>query len=98
VKSNEGAAGIDEQTIEDFERDVKNNLYRTWNRMSSDSYFPPPVRTVKIPKANGGERPPGIPTVSDRVAQMVVRNRLEPMVGYLLHYKYVSYCPTSLCG
>jgi len=80
VKSNKGAAGVDEQTIEDFERDLKNNLYRVWNRMSSGSYFPPPVRTVKIPKANGGERPLGIPTVSDRVAQMVVRNRLEPMV------------------
>ena len=56
VKSNKGAAGVDEQTIEDFERDLKNNLYRVWNRMSSGSYFPPPVRTVKIPKANGGER------------------------------------------
>jgi len=80
VKSNKGAAGIDEQTIEDFERDMKNNLYRVWNRMSSGSYFPPPVRTVKIPKAGGGERPLGIPTVSDRVAQMVVKNRLEPLV------------------
>ena len=80
VKSNKGAAGIDEQTIEDFERHLKKNLYRVWNRMSSGSYFPPPVRTVKIPKADGGERPLGIPTVSDRVAQMVVKNRLEPLV------------------
>ena len=80
VKSNKGAAGIDEQSIEDFERDLKNNLYKVWNRMSSGSYFPPPVRTVKIPKADGGERPLGIPTVSDRVAQMVVKNRLEPLV------------------
>ncbi len=83
VKSNKGAAGVDEQTIEDFEKDLKNNLYRVWNRMSSGSYFPPPVRTVKIPKANGGERPLGIPTVADRVAQMVVKNRLEPKVDPL---------------
>jgi RNA-directed DNA polymerase len=80
VKSNKGTAGVDEQSIEDFERDLKNNLYKVWNRMSSGSYFPPPVRTVKIPKANGGERPLGIPTVSDRVAQMVVKNRLEPLM------------------
>jgi len=77
VKSNQGAAGLDGQSIEEFERDLKKNLYRIWNRMSSGSYFPPPVRTVKIPKANGGERTLGIPTVSDRIAQMVVKNRLE---------------------
>jgi RNA-directed DNA polymerase len=69
VKSNQGAAGLDRQTIEEFEKDLKNNLYRIWNRMSSGSYFPPPVLTVKIPKANGGERRLGIPTVADRVAQ-----------------------------
>jgi RNA-directed DNA polymerase len=63
VKSNGGAAGLDGQSIEEFERDLKKNLYRIWNRMSSGSYFPPPVRTVKIPKANGGERTLGIPTV-----------------------------------
>ena len=66
VKANHGAAGVDEQSIADFERNLKGNLYRIWNRMSSGSYFPPPVRTVKIPKANGGERQLGIPTVSDR--------------------------------
>src|SRR5581483_1981601 len=76
VKSNQGAAGLDGQSIEDFEGDLKKNLYRIWNRMSSGSYFPPPVRTVKIPQANGGERTLGIPTVSDRIAQMVVKNRL----------------------
>ena len=80
VKSNQGAAGLDGQSIEEFERDLKKNLYRIWNRMSSGSYFPPPVRTVKIPKANGGERTLGIPTVSDRIAQMVVKNRLEAVV------------------
>ena len=69
VKANQGAAGVDEQSIADFERDLKGNLYKIWNRMSSGSYFPPPVRTVKIPKANGGERKLGIPTVSDRIAQ-----------------------------
>ena len=66
VRANQGTAGVDEQSIADFER----NLYKIWNRMSSGSYFPPPVRTVKIPKANGGERQLGIPTVSDRIAQM----------------------------
>ncbi len=79
VKSNKGAAGIDDETIEDFERNLKQNLYKVWNRMSSGSYFPPPVRTVMIPKAKGGERALGIPTVADRVAQMVVKNRLEPL-------------------
>jgi RNA-directed DNA polymerase len=64
VKANQGAAGVDEQSITDFERDLKRNLYKIWNRMSSGSYFPPPVRTVKIPKANGGERQLGIPTVA----------------------------------
>ena len=77
VKANKGAAGVDEQSIADFEKRLKPNLYKIWNRMSSGSYFPPPVRTVKIPKANGGERKLGIPTVSDRIAQMVVKSRLE---------------------
>jgi RNA-directed DNA polymerase len=76
VKSNQGAAGLDAQTIEGFEEDLKKNLYRIWNRMSSGSYFPPPVLTVKIPKASGGERTLGIPTVSDRVAQMVVKKSI----------------------
>jgi len=80
VKENKGAAGIDEQSIEDFEKNLKKNLYRIWNRMSSGSYFPPPVRTVKIPKKNGGERKLGIPTVADRIAQQVVKARLEPVL------------------
>jgi hypothetical protein len=66
VKSNEGAAGLDGQSIADFERGLKKNLYRIWNRMSSGSYFPPPVRTVKIPKANGGERTLGIPKMTSQ--------------------------------
>ena len=93
VKENQGAAGVDEQTITDFERDLKGNLYKIWNRMSSGSYFPPPVRTVKIPKANGGERKLGIPTVSDRIAQTVVKLRLEPAVDPLFHPDSYGYRP-----
>ena len=78
VKANAGSAGVDQETIEDFEADLKNNLYRIWNRMSSGSYFPPPVKAVAIPKKNGGERILGVPTVADRVAQMVVKMLLEP--------------------
>ncbi len=78
VKSNAGAAGVDGQTIEQFEADLKGNLYKIWNRMSSGSYFPPPVRAVAIPKKTGGERILGVPTVADRVAQMVVKRVIEP--------------------
>ena len=78
VKSNGGAAGVDGQTIEQFEADLKNNLYKIWNRMSSGSYFPPPVRAVSIPKKTGGQRILGVPTVADRVAQMVVKQVIEP--------------------
>ena len=85
VKENKGAAGVDDQTIEDFEKRLKKNLYKIWNRMSSGSYFPPPVRTVRIPKKNGGERKLGIPTVADRIAQQVVKARLEPEVEPLFH-------------
>ena len=80
VKANAGAAGIDRQSIADFELCLKDNLYKIWNRMSSGSYFPPPVKAVPIPKKSGGERILGIPTVSDRVAQMVVKLTFEPMV------------------
>ena len=78
VKSNQGAAGVDGQTIEAFEADLKGNLYKIWNRMSSGTYFPPPVRAVSIPKKSGGERILGVPTVSDRIAQMVVKQLIEP--------------------
>jgi RNA-directed DNA polymerase len=78
VKSAKGAAGVDEQTIEQFEADLKGNLYKIWNRMSSGTYFPPPVRAVSIPKKSGGERILGVPTVSDRIAQMVVKQLIEP--------------------
>jgi RNA-directed DNA polymerase len=80
VKANKGSSGMDNETIDDFEKDLENNLYRLWNRMSSGSYFPPPVKAVAIPKKNGGERILGVPTVTDRVAQMVVKLVLEPAV------------------
>lgn len=80
VKANAGAAGVDQQSLDDFGADLKGNLYRIWNRMSSGSYFPPPVKAVAIPKKNGGERILGVPTVSDRVAQMVVKRVIEPVL------------------
>src|SRR5499425_2109033 len=78
VKSNRGAAGVDGQSLEQFEVDLSGNLYKIWNRMSSGTYFPPPVRAVSIPKKSGGERILGVPTVADRVAQMVVKMVIEP--------------------
>ena len=81
VKANRGAAGVDEQSIEEFEEDLENNLYKLWNRLSSGSYFPPPVKRWRSPKRDGGTRPLGIPTVADRVAQTVVKRYLEPRVG-----------------
>lgn len=74
------AAGVDGQSLEDFAGDLENHLYRLWNRLVSGSYFPPPVRRVEIPKAGGGIRPLGIPTVADRIAQMVVKRCLEPVL------------------
>ncbi len=93
VKANKGAAGIDGQTIEDFERDLKANLYKIWNRLSSGTYFPPAVRTVLIPKADGSKRQLGIPTVGDRIAQMVVKLYLEPQVDPFLHPDSYGYRP-----
>jgi group II intron reverse transcriptase/maturase len=78
VRSKEGAGGVDGVTIEQFEKDLKGNLYKIWNRMSSGAYFPPPVRAVTIPKKNGGQRILGVPTVADRVAQTVVKQMIEP--------------------
>ena len=77
VKANRGAAGVDEQSIEEFERDLSGNLYKLWNRLSSGTYFPPPVRAVQIPKRDGSSRVLGVPTVADRIAQTVVRLYLE---------------------
>src|ERR1700738_4232854 len=78
VKSNGGAAGVDRQTIEQFEANLGENLYKIWNRMSSGTYFPPPVLAVSIPKKSGGQRSLGVPTVSDRIAQMVGKHLIEP--------------------
>lgn len=80
VKANAGAAGVDQQALQDFERNLKDNLYKLWNRMSSGSYFPPPVKAVPIPKKSGGERILGVPTVTDRIAQMIVKLIFEPTV------------------
>jgi RNA-directed DNA polymerase len=93
VKANHGAAGIDEVSIEEFERDLKNNLYKLWNRMSSGSYFPPSVKVVPIPKKSGGVRILGVPTVADRVAQMVVKDALEPLVEPHFHNDSYGYRP-----
>ena len=94
VKANRGAAGVDGQTLAAFEKDLKNNLYKLWNRMSSGSYFPPPVRLVEIPKGTSGQtRPLGIPTVSDRIAQMVVKLMFEPQVEPHFHPDSYGYRP-----
>jgi RNA-directed DNA polymerase len=85
VKANRGAAGVDEQSIERFDEDLENNLYKLWKRMSSGSYFPPPVKRVEINKRDGGTRPLGVPTVLDRIAQAVVKAYLEPGVERHFH-------------
>ncbi len=80
VRANQGAAGIDAETIERFETKLVANLYKLWNRMSSGSYLPPPVKAVPIPKKSGGVRILGVPTVADRVAQTAVKMWLEPQI------------------
>jgi RNA-directed DNA polymerase len=94
VKANRGAAGVDEESINEFEGDLKGNLYKLWNRMSSGTYFPPPVLAVQIPKAGGnGVRTLGVPTVADRIAQTVVRLYLEPVVEPIFHPDSYGYRP-----
>src|SRR5215208_1005993 len=93
VKANRGAAGVDGETLAAFEEDLKGNLYKIWNRMSSGSYFPPPVRLVEIPKDNGGKRPLGVPTVADRVAQTVTKMVFEPQVEPGFHPDSYAYRP-----
>ncbi len=93
VRANQGAAGIDGQTIADFEADLTNNLYKLWNRLASGRYFPPLVRRVDIPKSDGKTRPLGIPTVADRIAQMVVKRHLEPTVEPKFHQDSYGYRP-----
>lgn len=93
VKANKGAAGIDDESLETFEANLKNNLYKIWNRMSSGSYFPPPVKAVEIPKKSGGKRVLGVPTVADRVAQMVAKIYFEPTVEPYFHPDSYGYRP-----
>lgn len=93
VKANQGAAGVDNETIHDFEENLKDNLYKIWNRMSSGSYIPPPVLTVMIPKKDGGQRKLGIPAVADRVAQAAVKMVLEPIVEPHFHVDSYGYRP-----
>jgi group II intron reverse transcriptase/maturase len=93
VRANKGAAGVDGQSLDDFARDEKNNLYKIWNRMSSGSYFPPPVRAVDIPKTGGGVRTLGVPTVADRIAQTVVAMTLEPDMEQVFHPDSYGYRP-----
>jgi RNA-directed DNA polymerase len=95
VKANQGAAGVDGQSVADFEADLSNNLYKLWNRMSSGSYLPPPVRRVDIPKGDSKTetRPLGIPTVADRIAQEVVKRYLEPILEPIFHADSYGYRP-----
>ena len=93
VQAHQGAAGVDEESLADCEENRTNNLYKLWKRLASGSYFPPPVRTVIIPKRDGGQRALGIPTVSDRIAQTVVAMVLEPVFEPHLHPDSYGYRP-----
>lgn len=95
VKANHGAHGVDGESTEAFEEQLGRNLYKLWNRLSSGSYLPAPVRAVEIPKGNGKMRLSGIPTVADRVAQTVVRNQLEAQVELLFHKDSYAYHPSK---
>jgi len=94
VRANQGAAGVDEESVAQFERDLSGNLYKLWNRMSSGTYMPPPVKAVQIPKKDGrGVRTLGVPTVADRIAQTVVKLHLEPDVEPVFHEDSYGYRP-----
>ena len=93
VRANKGSAGVDRQSLEDFDADLSNNLYKLWNRLSSGSYHPPPVLRVDIEKASGGTRPLGIPTVADRIAQTVVKLQIEPELERHFHPDSYGYRP-----
>ncbi|MDP4147598.1 MAG: group II intron reverse transcriptase/maturase [Bacillota bacterium] len=95
VKSNKGSAGVDGVDFEKFDENLKDNLYKLWNRMSSGCYFPSPVLAVEIPKKNGGTRTLGIPTISDRIAQMIARMYLEPKVEPMFHQDSYGYRPNK---
>ncbi|MCG5514493.1 group II intron reverse transcriptase/maturase [Ectothiorhodospira shaposhnikovii] len=93
VKANQGGAGVDDQSLKEFEECLQNNLYKLWNRLASGSYMPPPVKQVEIPKSDGGVRPLGIPTVADRIAQTVVKQALEPELETHFHSDSYGYRP-----
>ena len=95
IKANKGSAGIDDQSLQDFDADKRNNLYKIWNRLSSGSYMPPPVLRVEIPKGDGGTRALGIPTIADRIAQMVVKQRIEPELEMHFHPNSYGYRPNK---
>lgn len=95
VKANRGAAGVDQQSLEAFDKDLKDNLYKIWNRMSSGTYFPPPVKAVSIAKKSGGERILGVPTVSDRIAQTVLKLTFESLVEPHFHEDSYGYRPNK---
>jgi len=95
VKANKGSAGVDGESLEDFEERLRDNLYKIWNRLSSGTYFPPPVKEVEIPKANGKMRKLGIPTVGDRIAQMVIKDYLEPRMEAIFHENSYGYRPNK---
>ena len=93
VRGNKGSSGVDGVSIEAFEADLRNNLYKVWNRMSSGTYFPPDVKAVPIPKSGGGTRVLGVPTVADRVAQTVVAGHLSARVEQVFHPDSYGYRP-----
>lgn len=95
VKANRGAAGVDQISLEIFERNLKDNLYRLWNRLSSGSYFPPAVKGVPIPKKSGGERLLGVPTVEDRIAQSVIKMKIEPTLDGIFDSNSFGYRPNK---
>jgi len=95
VKANKGGAGVDNQSLKDFDADLKNNLYKLWNRLSSGSYFPQNVKRVEIPKSDGGVRPLGIPTVTDRIAQMAVKLQIETELEQHFHPDSYGYRPNK---
>jgi RNA-directed DNA polymerase len=95
VKENKGAAGIDDESIASFESKLNNNLYKIWNRMSSGSYFPSAVKAIEIPKKSGGTRVLVVPTVYDRIAQMVAKIYFEPQLEPHFHPDSYGYRPNK---
>jgi RNA-directed DNA polymerase len=91
VLSNKGSGGVDGIGLKEFDMDYKNHLYKLWNKMSSGSYIPPPVKLMEIPKKGGGLRPLGIPTIADRIGQTVVKELLEPVLEPLFHEDSYGY-------